>query len=498
MIIIPNHHVIIPKLSDIALTVINYSKTSSLEERNAIVVGFSLTAATEITLEFSPISPQWVELYLGPLEEYDDSDPLNVNRTSGIRIINSKYPTRNTLAIPYEVYNIVGNKILFSSPITGYVTVVSDTQFTRSNFAKVIKIQNIHSLNTFVKRFNPGRAGSGTTNTQFKERIGDALYSEPVVLSQPRHGQAKLTMDRKNITYVPDSEYYGLDCFTYTMLTQHGQIGDPKVIYLEIIKEIVEEKEKIPRPVADFTGSPTAGVAPLTVRFTDTSTNTPTKWIWDFKSDGLATSTEQNPTYVYEDVGTYSVILIAGNESGSGERIKGSYITVNSPPPPPSPYSAGIKKTSYQGYFNDEVNWFENAEIIEDLSGITNTVTVDEILTPISIEFIGYIKIPESGIAGYSFLTECDDSSYLWIGDTAISGYNTGNSLINNSDAHRLRTIYSAEIPLTPGNYYPIRLQYGNVAGPAGQMSARFSNRGIDNGTEQQFDLYYTTETGGF
>lgn len=46
-------------------------------------------------------------------------------------------------------------------------------------------------------------------------------------------------------------------------------------------------------PVADFTSNPTSGNSPLTVTFTDTSTNNPTSWLWDF-GDGT-TSTQQNP-----------------------------------------------------------------------------------------------------------------------------------------------------------------------------------------------------------
>ena len=48
-----------------------------------------------------------------------------------------------------------------------------------------------------------------------------------------------------------------------------------------------------PRPVANFSGAPLTGVAPLTVQFTDSSSNTPTGWLWNF-GDG-ATDTVQKP-----------------------------------------------------------------------------------------------------------------------------------------------------------------------------------------------------------
>jgi len=52
-----------------------------------------------------------------------------------------------------------------------------------------------------------------------------------------------------------------------------------------------------------FIAAPTAGTAPITVSFTDTSTGAPTGWLWDF-GDG-STSTSQNPTHTYNSDGVY-------------------------------------------------------------------------------------------------------------------------------------------------------------------------------------------------
>ena len=56
--------------------------------------------------------------------------------------------------------------------------------------------------------------------------------------------------------------------------------------------------------MADFSGSPTSGDAPLDVQFTDLTTNSPTSWSWTFGDGG--TSTAQNPSYTYTAAGTYS------------------------------------------------------------------------------------------------------------------------------------------------------------------------------------------------
>jgi PKD repeat protein len=84
-------------------------------------------------------------------------------------------------------------------------------------------------------------------------------------------------------------------------------------------------------PVANFNGSPTNGITPLTVNFTDTSTGSPTSWAWTFGDGG--TSGAQNPSHVYTIAGTYSVTLTATNSLGSNTITKSNYITATPPPP---------------------------------------------------------------------------------------------------------------------------------------------------------------------
>ncbi len=80
-------------------------------------------------------------------------------------------------------------------------------------------------------------------------------------------------------------------------------------------------------PVAAFSGNPISGEAPLTVNFTDQSTNDPTSHGWDF-GDGT-TSTQQNPAKTYTNAGNYTVKLTATNSYGSDTHIKNNYIAVS-------------------------------------------------------------------------------------------------------------------------------------------------------------------------
>lgn len=95
-----------------------------------------------------------------------------------------------------------------------------------------------------------------------------------------------------------------------------------------IISGQITVSKSFTAPVANFTANVTSGLSPLTVNFTDTSTNSPTSWLWDFKNDGTATSTQQNPSYTYSESGTYTVKLTATNAGGSDTVTKISYITV--------------------------------------------------------------------------------------------------------------------------------------------------------------------------
>ncbi|MEO0724788.1 MAG: PKD domain-containing protein, partial [Bacteroidota bacterium] len=60
---------------------------------------------------------------------------------------------------------------------------------------------------------------------------------------------------------------------------------------------------------ADFISTEAMGCAPLEVKFIDLSEGEPTSWSWQFPGGNPATSTEQNPTVMYNEPGTYDVTL---------------------------------------------------------------------------------------------------------------------------------------------------------------------------------------------
>lgn len=83
-------------------------------------------------------------------------------------------------------------------------------------------------------------------------------------------------------------------------------------------------------PVANFTGSPTQGVAPVTTTFSDQSFGQVSSWAWNFGDGG--TSTQQDPTHTYTAAGVYDVSLTVTGPFGSNTLTRSAYIDVAPPP----------------------------------------------------------------------------------------------------------------------------------------------------------------------
>ncbi len=129
----------------------------------------------------------------------------------------------------------------------------------------------------------------------------------------------------------PSHEYANEGTYTVT-LTAINACGSDQEIKTDYITV-----DPCTPPVADFSGSPTLGEAPLTVTFTDLSTGA-ASWDWDF-GDGIGTSTAQNPSYEYTAEGLYTVTLTVSNACGSDIATKVDYIEVTEPEPPTRAYA---------------------------------------------------------------------------------------------------------------------------------------------------------------
>jgi PKD repeat protein len=175
-------------------------------------------------------------------------------------------------------------------------------------------------------------------------------------------------------------------------------------------------------PTAAFTGSPTSGSAPLTVNFTDNSTgyDQPLSYAWDFDfitNPGID-STDQNPTYIYNSEGTYTVKLtVTDSDGSSNEIIETNYITVSPGACANLPvwiegtpaYYSSLQTAYYEAFDNDSI--FSHAGALAENIILNRDITI-------------------TIVGGY----DCDyiDNSS---GETTISGSITINNGMNTIDS---------------------------------------------------------------
>ena len=131
--------------------------------------------------------------------------------------------------------------------------------------------------------------------------------------------------DGNTITSQNPSHIYNLVgdyTVSLTVTTSKGSDQKTETDYINVIQGTI-------LPTADFSATPTSGIAPLTVVFSDLSSpgSSPiTNWLWDF-GDGN-TITSQNPSHIYDFEGDYTVSLAVTTSDGSDQKTETNYITV--------------------------------------------------------------------------------------------------------------------------------------------------------------------------
>lgn len=80
---------------------------------------------------------------------------------------------------------------------------------------------------------------------------------------------------------------------------------------------------------ADFVADPTNVEVNTEVRFSNRSKGEVTSWSWDFDGDGVVDSTEQNPTYIFQEEGLYSVSLTVVGPNCQHTLSRTGYIQVS-------------------------------------------------------------------------------------------------------------------------------------------------------------------------
>jgi uncharacterized protein (TIGR02145 family) len=176
----------------------------------------------------------------------------------------------------------------------------------------------------------------------------------------------------------------------------------------------------IPEP--DFTGTPTVGMVPLSVSFTDQTTYNPTDWVWEFGDGG--TSTEQNPTYTYNYPGVYSVKLTAINSNGTDSIAKEDYVVVGlvdmNTPCPEMPTVTDVDGNEYNTVQIGDQCWMkENLKVSKYADG----TEIDHVQDASGWSGLSYA----SKAYCYNNNEPSSDYGYLYTWGAATNGINKGN-----------------------------------------------------------------------
>lgn len=144
----------------------------------------------------------------------------------------------------------------------------------------------------------------------------------------------------------------------------------------------------------------------------------------------------------------------------------------------------GLWRSVYNSYFGGDWTWFDaNTPTSE---GQVTDFSVDDVIGEyISVQWLGYFRAPHTAV--YNFYLDSDDNSIFWLGDKAVTEYSDGNwDVYCNGDGEAT----TDPISLVAGQYYPIRVQYGNGAGP-GNITLSWSDDYVLPPVIQVADLQY-------
>lgn len=230
-----------------------------------------------------------------------------------------------------------GNTSTLKNPVHTYVSPSS------LNYTVTLKASNVHGENSITK----------THHIQVKSPIAADFSAAPVAGVAPLTVQFTDSSTGEVVTREwdfgdgntsantnPSHTYTMAGTYTVKLTVRHEYSIDTeeKIDYITVVDPVA----------ADFTASPTKGMAPLSVQFTDMSTGNPGTWNWDF-GDSSVGSTVQNPTHTYANGGNYSVTLTANHAYDDDTLAKTGYITV---------FSIIFKDT-----FDDELGWTQTGSV---------------------------------------------------------------------------------------------------------------------------------------
>lgn len=174
-----------------------------------------------------------------------------------------------------------------------------------NNYSDIFFYNTLTEVNVFNNNYSPSKAFFGSIINEGNNLDTDPLYINSSIGDY--HLAATSPLINKGSNTAPSLPVEDLS-------------GNPR-----ITAGIADIGAHEYNPVtAAFSASPVNGLSSLLVNFSDLSSSTNSSillWSWDFNNDGITDSTEQNPSFLYSQVGIYSVRLTVTDSSGAVNTI---------------------------------------------------------------------------------------------------------------------------------------------------------------------------------
>lgn len=271
---------------DVTLTVTNDCGTSTINGQVSVVSAPTAGFSAQMTTDCAPFEVQFTNESSANVATFAWEFPGGVPATSDEENPVVIYNAPGTYDVTLTVTNSAGTDMI---TLSDYIVVNGAPS---ADFTFAVGGSDV-SFNSQVDNFNTLEwdFGDGTTSSEL----------------DPAH------------TYTEDGAY------TVT-LTTTNECGTTVVTDLVIIAT--------QGPVAAFTAPTTNGCVPFTVTFENLSSPNAETFLWTFEGGDPATSTEENPTVVYNSAGSFDVTLVATNGLGSNTFESLDYIIVDDVPVP--------------------------------------------------------------------------------------------------------------------------------------------------------------------
>lgn len=219
----------------------------------------------------------------------------------------------------FSPFEIIINPERFSNDVIDVKITINRDISDITSFGNNVKLRVALTEKTVSYPFPPGSNGESSFYSVSRKMLPDG---KGVLFEIPAPGAST----ELNFLYIPTADFLQKVNLDSLRIVAFIQNDDNKFIYQSEMTDIIFSN----RINSAFNADENLGAIPLEVSFSDFSiganSSNIVSWAWDFDNDGNTDSQEQNPTWVYNEVGQYTVKLTVSDGSEQHTRILSNYV----------------------------------------------------------------------------------------------------------------------------------------------------------------------------